>query len=147
MVNLILYPNPGANTFVSLIDADSLAEQFLWYNTWSTLVDDEKSRYLIQAYRRILALPGISLPVAPEECINSAQVEIALWDNYNKISVTSSSTGEIKSAKVGPISVTYDVEGPTKVDVEEIPDNAMWCLSSSYGANISSGVNINLERS
>lgn len=132
MVTLTLYPNDSANSFVSNTDALILAEQFLGSETFTALSTDDQNRYLIIAYNNIINLTGITLPSAPTLCLQEAQVELAINDIVNGISTTTSA--EIASAKVGPISVQY-VENTSTSD--EFPSRAKACLES-YNAVISS---------
>ncbi len=147
MVQLIVYPAENSNTFVDLVSADLLAEQMFGYDEWMLLSDDDKGRYLITAYYTIVQLDGIFLPASPEECLNSAQVAIAINDVKNGISNQTSQAQVIQKAKVGPIEVQYQDGSDTASAYEVIPTQAMFCLQNSYGATSTSSNQIRLFRS
>jgi hypothetical protein len=133
---LVVYPANGYNTFLDLPEADAIASTLLGADKWTALSDDERKRYLIAAFNYIISLDGIVLPDAPEECINSTQVKIAVNEvvspTFTNIMVGGSAQS-IKSAKVGPVSVTY----ADTITYTDIPQDIRYCLEG-YGANFAS---------
>jgi len=130
---LVIYPNAGYNSFVDLPQADDIAETLLGGEKYLSLDVDERSRYLIAAFNYISALDGIEFPEAPEECINSAQVKIAVSEVNAPTFTSFGTSGGIKSAKVGPVSVTYTEETKPM----DLSNDIKHCLSK-YGAEFSS---------
>jgi len=133
---LVIYPNAGYNSFVDLPQADTIAATLLGSDKYLALSEDDRKRYLIAAFNYIQALDGIEFPVAPEECINSAQVKIAVSE-VNSPTFTSFGTQEIKSAKVGPVSVTYTED----TTVGGISSDVKHCLEGYNAVFASIGFN------
>ncbi len=61
-MELIVYPEKGANSFIDFDDADAYAQTSLYYIEWNVLTDDDKTRYLMNAYKQIIIQPGLTLP-------------------------------------------------------------------------------------
>ncbi len=145
---LVIYPAVGYNSFVTLPEANTLADQFMTEDAWNALSDDDKMRRLTQAFFFIEGTIE-TMPAGPEECLNTTQVEMALFYNdTNYGGGGSSSGGEIKKAQVGPISVEY-TEG-TQFTAEDnplgIPERSYNCLDS-YGIEFISSNQFRLKRS
>ncbi len=141
MITLIIYPTQGANSFVTLEEANTISEQFIGYEKFQNKTDEERKRLLIAAYYKIIDLNSIDLPEAPESCINEAQVEIAVYDNYYDLAID---TQVIQKAKVGPIQVEYS---ESTSQISAWPSRAKSCLTQSYNAQIQGSNNIPLYRS
>ncbi len=62
MIELIVYPASGANSFISFVEGDEYAQTSQYYLEWNILSDDDKSRYLIQAFNQMVIVPGLVAP-------------------------------------------------------------------------------------
>lgn len=132
-LTLVIYPATDYNSFVTLAEADAIIESDVNYPTWAAETDDEvKKRYLITAFRNIVALNGLTLPATAEDCLKESQSLMAVHDIVNGISTASGTPGQIESAKVGPVEVKY-TDGSPASDIGVFPAVVYKCLES-YGA-------------
>lgn len=137
---LTLYPNDGANSFITVAEADDYIAWSPLKSHWEALANEDKEIYLAVAYDRIDALP-ITLPSTISDCIKKSQALTALQDVVFGISTDTSKDGDIQSATVGTVSVVYRNSKPINV----FPDFAVTCLNK-YGAGIGSFGSIRLAR-
>jgi len=134
---LIPFPIRGYNTYVTLSDAQSIAQNYLFGQSFLALTEEQQSLYILQAFRVIQNLNGFTEPDIGEDitCLATAQVEIALQDNQYQISFRDPKTQQVKREKAGAVEMEY-YELPVWVDVDLIPQTARTCLES-YGATVS----------
>ena len=59
MVALIVYPAEGANSFVTIEEADLMSEQFIGYESCQNKTEDDRKRCLIAAFYKINLLDDI----------------------------------------------------------------------------------------
>ena len=135
-LSLIVYPATDYNSFVTLTEADAIIETTVYNSSWSGLPNDDKMRYLITAYRNIMILDGILLPDTATTCLKESQSLMAVHDKVNGISEASSNAGQIQSAKVGSVAVTYTNGDPATMP-SLYPSQAVKCLED-LGASINS---------
>ncbi len=135
-VTLILYPDPEANSFISLEDANTFLEQSLGYPEWSKLDPDTQSRWLIYAYSAIIYLEDLVLPEDAQAildgCLPKAQAALALHSllyGTNDLGAKQ----QIRTEKSGPLSIEYFKNiGADALSVDDYPKDVMFCLSE-YG--------------
>ncbi len=126
---LIIFPAEGCNSYVSNTDADTLAQGYLTYPSWDALTPEVQDRYLQQAFRIIQGLNGFTEPSAVG-CLATAQVEIAMNDNYYQISLSTTSPQEVKKEKAGPVEMEYFQTGQA-FDPSIIPPTSSACLKQN----------------
>ncbi len=164
---LTLYPNIGADSFISLDDATIIiTANSLQSSQWIALTDANKEVYLRIAYTNIVNnisyditnIDGYLDPltyIALDSCLPKSQAMMAIHDVVYQISSEiNPNTGLISKEKVGDLEVTY-VHGAntsskqlSSKNKNMFPQSVVKCLTS-YGANISSNgfTQATLERS
>ena len=130
---LIIYPADGADSFVTVAEADSYIQTLtLNYDQWSILSESDKEIYLRIAYRFIIENTDSDLYPDPiPDCVGESQSLMAVHDLVNGLSsgTESAETGAIKKNKVGSIEQEfYDVKTQTSSYISRVPDNAQACL-------------------
>ncbi len=128
---LVIYPAPSANSFVSLTNADAILDYHVAADIWNQESDDNKKRFLIQAYTWILALEGFEAPVAPDPvpgCLDSAQAYTAIQILIN---INEYNDKLVKSEKVGPVATVY--QDQEMLDGDRYPEDVVACLED-HGA-------------
>ena len=137
MPTIIPFPNPSYNSYITLQDAQILAANYLYGQSFLALDETQQALYILQAFRVIQNLKGFSEPDVSDDitCLATAQVEIALQDNQFQISFRDPREQQVQSEKAGSVEMSY-YELPTWIDVDIIPDTARPCLES-YGATLS----------
>ncbi len=131
-MNLIVYPDTNYNTYISLIDAEASASDYLFYPQWAELDEDTQSRYLLHAFRIIYDLNGFVGPVPPADAgsLPTAQLQVALNDIVHGLSMSTEVTQQVKREKAGPVEMEY-YENPTGVySASAIPTVTHKCLKS-----------------
>ncbi len=74
----------GTNSWVTLAEADALAEERLGVDLWDAAADPKKNAALIQAYRQISNHPDFDIPAAStDDVVKQAQFEQALFLTKN----------------------------------------------------------------
>ncbi len=134
---LILYPDPAADSFVTLPQAE-LYISMLTMNSqeWIALTDPDKEILLRIAYRDIVDhTDPTTYPNPLPICVSEAQALMASHDNVNSISSGVASTtvqGAIKSQKVGSIAQSfYDTKTTaTARSLSRVPASAQSCLAN-----------------
>lgn len=132
--NIIIYPTPLFNSFISLEDALALADNYIIGSFFTSLSSaDDQVRYLMHAFRVISLLPGFTMPdeTVPEDvtCLKEVQLQIVLHDlRYGLSSSTDKSDNQIRKETVGPITTEYfeDLQATTPSDV---PVECFRCLA------------------
>lgn len=135
-MSLVIYPDPAADSFVTLAQADLYISLLtLNHDEWTALTPDDQERLLRIAYRDIIdhtdpkTYPN-PLPI----CVSESQALMAVHDTVNNISgaaVQTASTGAVKKQQVGSIvQEFYDVNTGAKTSgrVYRVPDMAKKCL-------------------
>ncbi|RLA73557.1 MAG: hypothetical protein DRG30_06165 [Epsilonproteobacteria bacterium] len=132
---LVIYPDVGYDSFVTLIEAEEYISSLTLYGSmWGAISDDEKEIYLRIALRVIL--DGIDLDTYPlsdpiDTCAGEAQSLIAINDLVNEISITAEDTsGAIRRNKVGSIEQEFFAPKFGKKSKAIIPKMAKSCLES-----------------
>ena len=132
-ISLIIYPAPGANSFVSLGDAESYIEPLINYSSWSSLSDDDKARRLIFAYEKFFLLKDFVPPAdLIDSCLPEAQSRLAV---YSLVYGTDNIAGEqqVRKEQLGPMLTEYfKNEGLDRLGVEDFPPIVVTCLAQ-YG--------------
>ena len=136
-MSLIIYPDPAADSFVTLAQAE-LYISMLTLNggEWKLLTPDHQEQLLRIAYRDIIDHTDQSkypnpLPV----CVAEAQALMAVHDHVNALSggaTSTATTGAVKKQKVGPVEREfYDVQGSVSTGkVFRVPPMAKKCLEN-----------------
>jgi len=106
---LIVYPDVGFNSYISVVDADLKAVDYLNNSFWTVLDEATKSQYLMQSFRVIHALEGFIAPIPPAlaGCLPDAQLQIAMNDVQFGISLISLATQEVQEKSAGPVTMKY----------------------------------------
>ena len=144
---LIIFPDPAADSFVTVAQAD-LYIQMLTMNSaqWMLVAPDDKERLLRIAYRDIIdhtdpkTYPN-PLPV----CVGESQALMAVHDTVNSLSTGVAKTtvsGALKQSKVGSISQSfYDTKttGGSTTKVYRVPKSAWKCMQDlGYALSVTS---------
>ena len=134
-MSLILYPDPNADSFISVSDADNVISLLTMNSTeWTALVNEDKERLLRIAYNTIVDnTDPKTYPNPLPPCVPEAQALMASHDNVNSISsglVNTAVTGAIKKQKVGSIEREYYDVGAsvTSRTLSRVPASAFKCL-------------------
>ena len=133
---LIIYPAVDADSFVTVAQA-SLYISLLTMNSaqWTALSVDEQEILLRIAYRDIIDhTDPLTYPNPLPICVSEAQALMASHDNVNSISsgvAATTTTGAVKSQKVGSIAVSYYDSKSTSAarSVRRVPTSAQTCLA------------------
>ena len=133
---LVIYPNVGYDSFVTVVDADTYIDTLtLDGPAWIALTVPVKENYLRIATRTII--DGIDQTVYPlpdpaPACLGEATALIASWDLKNGLSASAGggTTGEVKRQKVSTLEIEYfqSESGFVATAVAPIPDMAKPCL-------------------
>jgi len=123
-MTLIIYPAADANSFITLQEANDILDYNVDHYIWETYSDDDKMRYLVKAYKKILSIiEEEDLPDPIHDCIKESQANLALKYITNK---ALEEENRIKSEKLGPMSLSYQSRPlAPELITEEIGD----CLS------------------
>jgi len=129
---LVLYPDPNADSFVTVAEADDYISRLtLDFAQWDSLIEEDKERYLRIAYRDIIDnTDPDTYPDLLPECVGESQSLMASNDLIIGISsgTYSAQSNLIKRNKVGSIEQEFYsgyklIKEPTRV-----PDQASTCL-------------------
>lgn len=140
---LIIYPTTDYDSFVSVVDADTIISKNSLKNTeWTALTEAQKEVFLRIATTRILNAIDTSLLVE-DVCIKNATALMAVRDLVFEISSSvNPNTGLISKEKVGNVEVTYFHGNPihriTGRSTNPFPKEIIPCLQK-YGADLTSG--------
>jgi len=131
---LIIYPDPLADSFVTVAEADVYISQLTVDNDkWVAQTPERKEQLLRIAYRYIFDNTDESLYGIPfKPCLGEAQALMASHDLVNSLSGggTTQVTGALKKQKAGPVEREfYDTSKVTKSRTR-VPDLAKACLES-----------------
>lgn len=133
MTALIVHPAVDFNTFVSLADANTYAEDSLDYALWSALSDPDKTRWLFASFIFMTMLPEFIPPDLDDPCLGKAQIAIILNDLKYGISNTNTEQ-QTRTEKFGSImKENFKNEFADRLTPSRIPDEAWSCLVT-YGA-------------
>lgn len=132
---LIIYPDPQADSFVTVAQA-GLYISLLTMNSvaWSALAVTDQEILLRIAYRDIIDhTDPTTYPNPLPICVSEAQALMAVHDTVNSISsgiAATTTTGAIKSQKVGSLAVSYydSKSTSTKRTLSRVPSTARSCL-------------------
>ena len=131
---LIVYPDPNADSFVTVQQADLyISTLTLNGNDWNALDTETKEVYLRIAYRNIIDnTDPTTYPDPLPVCVGEAQSLMAVHDLVNGLSegTVTAEKGAIRSQKVGSIEQSfYDVKGYIENGtVSRLPEAAKPCL-------------------
>ena len=133
---LILYPDPLADSFASVAQADLYISALTMNSaSWLAVTPEDKERLLRIAYRDIIDhTDPTTYPNPLPICVSEAQALMASHDNVNSISSGIASTtvqGAIKKQKVGSIERQfYDTKTTSsKRSLSRVPTSAQACLA------------------
>jgi hypothetical protein len=106
---LIIYPNDGYDSFISLADADALiASRYPLASKWVELTDSEREVYLRLHCNTILTTIDKALLPETAGCLAKANGIMAYNDVIYDISITvDRNNGLITKEKVGDVEVNY----------------------------------------
>ncbi len=62
MIEIIVYPKTGANSFIEFDEADVYAQSSYYYTEWNLLSDEDKKVYLVRAFQQMVIVPGLVAP-------------------------------------------------------------------------------------
>jgi len=129
---LIVYPDVGFNSYISVTDADLKAVDYLNNSFWTVLDEATKSQYLMQSFRVLQSLEGFIAPIPPElsGCLPDTQLQIAMNDVQFGISLRSYATQEVKKQEAGPVSTEYFESASGALPPTIIPPIAIPCLKT-----------------
>ncbi len=134
-MSLILYPDPAADSFVSVVEADGyIALYTLNSAEWIALPVDTKEQLMRIAYRDIIDhTDPTTYPTPLPVCVGEAQALMASHDNINSISSGVASTtvsGALRSQKVGSLEQSFYDTKTTSASrtLSRIPSIAYKCL-------------------
>ena len=131
---LVIYPTEDYDSFITLVDAVTVAETLtVNASAWTGLTDAEQEIYLRIALRRIE--DGVDQDEDPypdpmPTCVGEAQALMAIQDVVYGISAnTQAETGSVKKHKVSSLEIEYydSTLGATRM-VSVIPEMARPCL-------------------
>ena len=132
---LIIYPDPAADSFVTLPQAELYISLLTMNSTdWTTLSPDDQERLLRIAYRDIIDhTDPKTYPKPLPICVSEAQALMAVHDTVNSISSGVAATtvqGAIKKQKVGSVEQQfYDTKSTASVrSLSRVPAGARKCL-------------------
>lgn len=139
-VDLIVYPTVSSNTFMTLTEANTKANNSIHYTYWAALTDDEKSRYMLHAFLVISKLNGIVFPETNEACLAQAQMDIVLNDlRYGFSESNATSLQEVKKDSAVTGTFTEYFESPSGSQLPNYIPASCWDCLSSYGATQPAG--------
>ena len=130
---LIIYPNPNADSFVSVPQAD-LYISMLTMNSaeWMAIAPEDKERLLRIAFRDIIDhTDPTTYPDPLPVCVGEAQALMAIHDSVNNLStgVAVTTKGAIKKQKVGSIAQEfYDAKSTKSSKIYRVPKTAWKCM-------------------
>ncbi len=124
---LILYPDPLANSFITLQEADDIIEMTINNYLWIELSDEDRKRHLIKAFKRIYSIIEDNIPTPLDLCVAESQALLAL---QYLINAKDYDERRIKAEKLGPMSTTY--QDQDMLLPEELTDEIAACLGK-YG--------------
>jgi len=132
---LIIYPDPLADSFVTLPQAELYISMMTLNGAeWKALMPDHQEQLLRIAYRDIIDhTDPKKYPNPMPICVAEAQALMAVHDHINSLSggaTSTATTGAVKKQKVGPVEREfYDVGGKVSSGkVYRVPDMAKKCL-------------------
>ncbi len=131
-LTMTIYPSADFNSYISLVDADTILEYHIHYPLWEPLSDDDKIRYLTKAFNDINALDGFVPPdeTIPDDvdCLPNAQSQTAI--NY-LVNIDRYESRKIKSERLGPTAISYQDQSQLEGDI--FPEDVVGCLKE-FGA-------------
>ena len=129
---LIIYPDQGADSFVTVSEADAyIALLTLDSVEWDALPTETREVYLRIAYRDIIDhTDSTTYPDPIPECVGESQSLMAVHDLVNNLSsgVEAAVTGAIKKNKVGSIEQEFYDTTVTSKTTSRVPEGAETCL-------------------
>jgi len=154
---LIIYPTVGADSFISVADADVvIANNSLQSEQWIALTEPIKEVYLRIAFTRIMQAIAHTdegegyLDEATYDplisCLPDANALMAIHDlSYGLSSDINPNTGLISKEKVGSLEVTYFHGNPmhqvSSRKTSYYPSSVVPCING-YGGNVTSANNL-----
>ncbi len=145
-VTIIIYPADGANSFISIADADSIIEASLGYAQWAALSEDNKARWLIYAYEKINVIPTFVPPVdLVGSCLPRANAYLAIYSLSYNLNIVGGEQ-QVRIDKVGTLTTEYfKNEQLDRLTIDEFPIPVVQCLAD-YGVeespNLIGGVGV-----
>ncbi len=130
---LIVYPAEGANSFISLEDANTVIEDQLNYETWASLDDEDKTRRLLTIYKKFYLLVDFVPPDGEVDCLGEAQAIAALYTlQYDTLNFEPSQQTRVE--KLGPLySEYFKNTALDRLSVDDYPEEVWACLTT-WGA-------------
>jgi hypothetical protein len=146
MTALVIHPNTGYNTFTDVAGADTIADDFLDVELWTSLTPTQKQRWLLYTGTMIINLKGIELPDTAVDCLAKAQVMIIL--NMLKFNLLSAEgTQQVRMDYFNKMSIEYFKNNNLDNTIrEDIPAGAWSCLVSVGADKPSSIGNVGVFR-
>jgi hypothetical protein len=141
---LVIYPDTGYDSFVTLVDADAIIANYSVHNDkWVALTDTDKEIYLRIACEYII----LNTPLLPDmeydpltSCLPKSNAMMAVHDlSYGLSSEINPNTGLISKEKVDTLEVTYFHGNPNHQvnsrKTSRFPATVVRCINS-YGGNV-----------
>ena len=131
---LIIYPDEGYDSFVTVIDATGYIDRLTMHGpAWAALEESDQEVYLRIACRNIedgINLTVLPLPDPAPLCLGESQSLMAVQDVvYGFSASTTTSTAQVKKQKVSTLEVEYfETASGTTEQASLVPDMAMPCL-------------------
>lgn len=140
MTPLVVSPTPDYNTFVTIAEADVLADDALSHSVWEALSPADKQRWLLLTGAMINGLKGFIAPDPTTACLQKAQVTLVLHQIDNKLQDTGPKEGQLRTRKFDVMYREHfkNVHADNKV-VEDLPASIRECLKN-HGALLDNSV-------
>ena len=140
---LILYPLPYADSFITVLDADTVISNYsIQSDQWLALTEQVKEQYLRIAYERLInntPLLDDTAYVAVDSCLPNANALMAVHDLvYGLSSEINPNTGLVTKEKVEGIEVEYYQGNSTNVNgrvTSPYPESTHACIAT-YGGTL-----------
>jgi hypothetical protein len=103
----------GTNSWITLVEANALADARLGAALWDAATDDNKNRALIQAYSQLISHVDFSIPAASsDDAVKQAQFEQALFLTNNVTGADQRAALQAMGVvKAGVVQETYTAGG------------------------------------
>ena len=148
-MSLIVYPDDGYDSYVSLDDANTIiSEKSIFNSQWLELTDTEKEVYLRISKDYIdLVIDKTLFTTINTSCLKQVNSMMAIQDVSNKISSEiNRNNGLVTKEKVGNIEVTYKQNDKFREILTRYPKLIRPCLVN-LGATFNSNKQVKLGKS
>lgn len=142
-LELVIYPADGANSFISLVDANAIILASLDHALWGALVMEDKMRWLMFTYEKFFLLKDFVPPTdLVDSCLPTAQAKTAVHSLVYSLNELKPEQ-QTRIDEMGPLSIEYfKNEQLDRLSIDDFPETVLPCLEL-YGvtsANVASGL-------